>query len=106
MPRGRSRRRRTTFRSCAGILGDSARVRGSPALADHGDLDLAGILQLLLHGGRDLVRDQGRALVVDLTRIDDHPQLAAGPHRVDALDAVVARRDLLDVPQSLYVFLE
>ena len=46
---------------------------------------------------RDLVRDQRRALVVDLARVDDHPDLAPGAHREDALDARWRGGDLLEV---------
>ena len=46
------------------------------------------------------------ALVVHLAGIDDHPDLAPRSHRVDALDAVVARGDLLELAQPLDVLLQ
>src|SRR3954463_2956306 len=76
------------------------------ALADHRDLDLARVLELLLHVARDAVREQGRLVVVDLLRLDDHADLPARLHRVDLLDAVVALGDLLELPEALGVVLE
>ena len=52
------------------------------------------------------MRDQRRALVVDLARIDDHPDLAPGTHREYALDALVASGDLLKVAKAPDVLLE
>jgi hypothetical protein len=49
-----------------------------PALADHDHLDLARILELILDLARDLVREEDGAVVVDLRRLDDDPDLAAG----------------------------
>ena len=56
-------------------------------LADHGHLDLARVLELVLDLARDLVREEDRLVVVDLGRLDDHPDLAAGLERVHPLDA-------------------
>src|SRR5215211_1636722 len=88
------------------MAGRSARVRRRPALADHGNPDPARVVHLLLDRLRDFVRDHRRLVVVDLTRIDDHPDLAPGPHREDPLDATVARRDLLEVAKPPDVLLE
>src|ERR1044071_3369556 len=56
-------------------------VVGRPRLPDHGDLDLAGVLELLLDLARDLVGEQGRAVVVERVRLDHHADLATGLHR-------------------------
>ena len=52
------------------------------ALADHGHLDLARVLELVLDLARDLVREEHGAVVVDLGRLDDDADLAAGLERV------------------------
>src|ERR671916_61197 len=67
-----------------------ASVVGGPRLPDHGDLDLAGVLELLLDLARDLVREQDGAVVVERARDDHHADLAARLHGVDLVDAVVA----------------
>src|SRR3954454_14012884 len=81
-------------------------VVGGPGLPDHGDLDLAGVLELLLDLARDLVAQQHRAVVVERARDDHHADLAAGLHGVDLVDAVVAGGDLLEVSQALDVLLQ
>src|SRR4051794_15052636 len=81
-------------------------VVGRPRLPDHGDLDLAGVFELLLDLARDLVAEQHRAVVVERAGDDHHADLAAGLHRVDLVDAVVARGDLLEVSQALDVLLQ
>src|SRR3954464_11665055 len=75
-------------------------------LPDHGHLDLARVLELLLDLARDLVREQDGAVVVEGAGHHHHADLAAGLHRVDLVDAVVARRDLLEIAQALDVLLE
>ena len=45
-------------------------------------------------------------VVVDLARVDDHPDLAPGAHREHPLDALVAGGDLLEVAQPADVLLE
>src|SRR4051794_30437289 len=74
----------------------SSVVRG-PRLPDHGHLDLARVLELLLDLAGDLVREQDRSVVVERAGADHDADLAAGLHRVDLVDAVVARGDLLEV---------
>src|SRR4051812_4310046 len=86
--------------------GPSAGVVGGPRLPDDGHLDLAGVLELLLDLARDLVREQDGAVVVERAGLDHHADLAAGLHRVDLVDAVVAGGDLLEVAQALDVLLE
>ena len=83
-----------------------ARVVGRARLPDHGDLDLAGVLELLLDLARDLVREQHGAVVVERAGDDHHADLAAGLHRVDLVDALVAGGDPLEVAQALDVLLE
>src|ERR671923_19570 len=70
-------------------------VRGRSALPDHRDLDLARVLHLLRDRAGDLVRDESGLLVVHLAGINDHADLATGPHRVHALHSLVASGDLL-----------
>src|SRR3954449_4304012 len=77
-----------------------------PRLPDDRDLDLPGVLELLLDLARDLVREQHGAVVVEGTGHHHHADLAAGLHGVDLVDAVVPRRDLLEVAQALDVLLE
>ena len=61
-------------------LGDSRLLRDfdCPRLPDHGHLDLARVLELVLDLPRDLVRQERGAVVVDLGGLDDHPDLATG----------------------------
>ena len=70
---------------CGGLAGELDGAR----LADHGDPDLAGVGQLLLDllghvPGDDLGLD-----VVDVARLDHDPDLPAGLHGEDLLDAVL-----------------
>src|SRR3954454_14463263 len=81
-------------------------VVGRARLPDHGDLDLARVLELLLDLAGDLVAEQDGAVVVERAGHDHHADLAAGLHRVDLVDAVVAGGDLLEVAQALDVLLE
>src|SRR5919107_3936132 len=84
----------------------SLRVVDGARLADHRDLDLAGVLELLLDLARNVARQRDRAVVVDAVRRDDHADLAPGLHRVDLVDAGVAGGDVLEVAQALDVLLE
>src|SRR5215218_11144183 len=81
-------------------------VVGGPRLPDDGHLDLAGVLELLLDLAGDLVGEQDGAVVVERAGLDHHADLAAGLHRVDLVDAVVAGGDVLEVAQALDVLLE
>src|SRR5712692_11923812 len=56
-------------------------------LADHHDLDLAGILQLPLDLAGDLLGELARPAVVDGVRRDHHPHLASRLDGEDLLDA-------------------
>src|SRR3954451_3645352 len=80
-------------------------VVGGARLPNDGDLDLAGVLELLLDLAGDLVAEQHRAVVVERAGHDHHADLAAGLHRVDLVDAVVAGGGLLEGSQALDVFL-
>src|SRR5215212_5107118 len=82
------------------------RVLRRAALADHGHLHLARVLELLLHRASDRVRQERRLVVVDVLRLHDHADLAAGVHGVHLLDARLALGDLLEVAQALDVVLE
>src|SRR4051794_28360440 len=84
----------------------SVRPGARPRLADDGHLDPARVRDLLLDGRRGLVGDEGRALVIDLARIDDHPNLAARAHAEHPADGRMAARDVLEVAQPRYVLLE
>src|SRR5215217_2576989 len=81
-------------------------VVGGPRLPDDRDLDLAGVLELLLDLAGDLVGEQDGAVVVERAGLHHHADLAAGLHGVDLVDAVVARGDVLEVAQALDVLLE
>src|SRR3954454_19079408 len=81
-------------------------VVGRARLPDHGDLDLARVLELLLDLAGDLVAQQNGAVVVERAGHDHDADLPAGLHRVDLVDAVVAGGDLLELAQALDVLLE
>src|SRR4051794_5479062 len=98
--------RASTSGSGSGLRARSLREVNRTRLADDRDLDLAGVLQLLLDVAGDLVRHQRRALVVDVLGPNDHADLATGLHRVDLVHAIVAPRDLLQVLQTLDILLE
>src|SRR4051795_8942113 len=93
------------FRAATLALG-LLRVLDRARLPDHGYLDLARELELLLDLAGDLVREQGGAVVVELTRRNHDADLAPGLHRVDLVHARVAGRDLLEVAQPGDVLLE
>jgi hypothetical protein len=92
-----------TLRRGQGRAISRTRPRGSP---DHRHLDLARVLELLLDLAGDLVREQRQRVVVDRAGRDHDPDLAAGLHRVDLVDALVALGDLLELAQALDVRLE
>src|SRR5215213_10322650 len=86
--------------------GGSLGVLDAADLADHGDLDLPGVLELLLDplghvAGQDLGGD-----VVDVLGLDHDPDLAAGLHGEHLVDPGVAAGDLLEALQALDVGLE
>src|SRR5215208_7513310 len=81
-------------------------VVGGPRLPDDRDLDLAGVLELLLDLAGDLVGEQDGAIVVERARQHHHADLAAGLHGVDLVDAVVAGGDVLEVAEALDVLLQ
>src|SRR5919198_5256659 len=82
------------------------RVLDRARLPHHGDLDLSGVLELLLDLLGDVARHDLRGQVVHVLRLDHHPDLAAGLHRVDLLHARVARADLLQALEPLDVGLQ
>src|SRR4249920_539882 len=75
-------------------------------LAHDRDLDLPGVLQLLLDLFGDVPRHHLGGEVVDVLGLDHHADLATGLHRVDLLDARVARADLLEALEALDVGLQ
>src|SRR3954452_4781611 len=77
-----------------------------PRLADDGHLDATRVRDVLLDGRRCFVRDEGRALVVHLARVDDHPNLPAGAHGEHPVDGWMAARDVLEIAQPRDVLLE
>src|SRR5919109_3219728 len=79
---------------------------GRPRLPDHGDLDLARVLELLLDLLRDVARDRLRLEIVHVLRRDHHPHLAARLHREHLLDALVLGADLLQTLEALDVGLQ
>src|SRR3954469_22928694 len=58
-------------RGRAGGPGSSRELDG-PRLAEDGDLDLAGVGQLRLHGLRDVAAELGRVLVPQAMAVGDH----------------------------------
>src|SRR5215217_4901763 len=86
--------------------GGSLGVLDAADLADHRDLDLPGVLELLLDplghvAGQDLGGD-----VVDVLRLDHDPDLAPGLHGEHLVDTGVAAGDLLEALQALDVGLQ
>src|SRR5215208_7271685 len=75
-------------------------------LPDHRHLHLARVLEVVLDLARDLVREQDRSVVVDLVWLHDHANLPPCLERVDALDAGVRLRELLERREALDVVLE
>src|SRR6188472_3559142 len=84
------------------LLATSNRTR----LTDHDHLHLTRILELVLDLARDLVREQGGAIVVDLGRLYDHADLTTRLQRVRLRHARLRRRDLLECGEPLDVVLE
>src|SRR4051795_2933153 len=80
-------------------------LRGA-GLADDRDADLAGVGQLFFDLLGDVARDDLGGDVVDLVRLDHHPDLATCLHREHLLDAGLLARDLLDPLEPLHVVLE
>src|SRR4051794_37846011 len=79
------------------------RVLDRARLADHRDLDLARVGQVVLDLLDDVPREAGRGEVVDLLGTDQDPDLAAGLDRERALDAGEALGDALQVLEPLDV---
>src|SRR5262249_28979160 len=82
------------------------RVVHRTGLADHGDANLPGILQLALDAARDLARQPLRARVVHTVVLDHDAHLAPGLDRVRLLDPREAVGDLLQRLEPLDVDLE
>src|SRR5215510_15276986 len=95
-PNVRSRYRRSVMAPRLPVAPHLLRVLDRARLAHHRDLDLARVLELLLDLLGDVARHDLRREVVDVLGLDHDPDLAAGLHRVDLLDARIARADLLE----------
>ncbi len=74
-----------------------------PHLPDDRDLDLPGVVQLVLDLGGDVLGDQGGPVVGDLLALDDDPDLAAGlqgeglldtPSKESAISSSFCRRSM------------
>src|SRR4029077_17873469 len=87
-------------------LVDLLRVLHSPRLAHHRDADLAGKAELRLDSLGDVSRHQLSGGIVDLFRLYQDPDPAAGLYRVRLLDAVEGVGYLLQLLQPLHVRLE
>ena len=63
------------------------RVLGGAAFADHADLDLAGVIQLVLDLFGNLAGQQDDLIITNLIRLDQDADLAACLHGVRAFNA-------------------
>src|SRR5262249_49350598 len=72
-------------------------------LADHHDLDVAGVLHLGLDAFGDVLRELVRVEVGHDVRACHHPQLTTGLDRVAHVHALVGQRDLLQLREPLDV---
>src|SRR5436309_2801251 len=70
-------------------------------LPDDADADGAGVLDLLLDAGGDVLRQPDRVAVGGRPGLDDHPHLLAGTHRVRLADAAEGSGDLLQMDEAL-----
>src|SRR5215831_8603826 len=75
-------------------------------LADHDDLDVAGILHLGLDALRDVLGELVGVEVGDLVGLGHDAELAPGLDGVAHLHALVRHRDLLELGQALDVALQ
>src|SRR5262249_20107467 len=94
VPGNRSRRPRTAGSSRSPLL----RVVHRARLADHGDADLARILELLLDPARDVARQALRARIVDTVVLHDDAHFAPG---LDGITLLHARERVGDALQRL-----
>lgn len=86
----------------ANLLGVLDRAR----LANHGHLDLTGILHRLLDLARDLAREPERLQVIDLTRANDDADLTTRLDGVRLLDPIERPSDLLETTDALDIVLQ
>src|SRR5215813_5457600 len=82
------------------------RVIDRAGFADHGHLDLTGVLELVLDAARDVLGEPHRFLVGDLLALDHDPDFAAGLQRERLRDALEGIRDPLELFQPFDVRLE
>src|SRR6266545_3999347 len=103
---------RIRYRPLIATPGYPRRDRGSPreldrpGLAHHGDLDLARVLELLLHLFGDVAGHHLSLEVVDVDGLDHHPDLPPGLHGIGLLHPGVGGADLLQPLQALDVGLQ
>src|SRR5690606_29550612 len=94
------------FPSMIFAISSSAGEIDRPRLAYDDDLDLPGVLELVLQPTGDPVAQFSHRLVVDLFGVDHDPDLPARLDREAPLDAREALRNLLQLLQALHVRLE
>src|SRR6266542_388039 len=82
------------------------RIFDGPRLPDHGDLDLAGILQLRLDLLGHVAREPECLVVAQATGLDDDAQLAAGLNGKGLLNSLETVGDVLELLQPLDVGLQ
>jgi len=82
------------------------RVFDGSRLPDHGDPDLTRKAELGLDSLGDVPSHELGRRVVDLLRLDQDPDLAAGLDRIRLLDSLEGVRDLLELLQTLDVSLQ
>src|SRR5260370_17609747 len=81
-------------------------VLNRPRLADHGDSDLTRKAELCFDPLGDIPRHQLSSCVIDLLRLDQDPDLAAGLDGVGLLHALKRVGDLFELLEPLDVCLE
>src|SRR5690606_32073166 len=101
---GRSSRRPGTGSKTL-VMG-SACVVGGPELPDHRDLDLTGVLQVVLELAGDLTGEVASLEVGDVARVDQHTDLASGLQGELLFDSRELECDPLETLQPLDVCLE
>src|SRR5437660_8615218 len=75
-------------------------------LADDGDLDLTGVIELLFNGLGDVATEPGRVAVGGMGGVGDDAHLAAGLDSVGMFDAGKPGSKRFQLFQALDVFLE
>src|SRR6266508_3445830 len=105
-PRPRTGPRLVTRLTTYGSRTPATRILDGPRLPDHGDLDLAGILQLRLDLLGHVAGEPERLVVAQAAGLDDDAQLAAGLDGEGLLDSLETVGDVLELLQPLDVGLQ